>query len=45
MDQERFMIIVKGDDKTEDVCSYEMDPPVVRIIYKGSSKALSVSTQ
>lgn len=33
------MIIVKGDDKTEDVSSYEMDPPVVRIIYKGSSKA------
>lgn len=39
MDQERFMIIVKGDDKTEDVSSYEMDPPIVRIIYKGSSKA------
>lgn len=35
MDQERFMIIVKGDDKTLDVSSYEMDPPVVRIIYKG----------
>ncbi|KZS46464.1 hypothetical protein AWU65_11325 [Paenibacillus glucanolyticus] len=39
MDQERFMIIVKGDDKTQDVCTYEMDPPRVRIIYKGSSKA------
>ncbi|MGY5341099.1 hypothetical protein ACXFAU_01455 [Paenibacillus glucanolyticus] len=39
MDQERFMIIVKGDDKTQDVSSYELDPPIVRIIYKGSSKA------
>ena len=33
------MIIVKGDDKTQDVSSYKIDPPIVRIIYKGSSKA------
>ncbi|MEK3732575.1 AAA domain-containing protein [Paenibacillus sp. FSL M8-0334] len=38
MDQERFMIIVKGEDKTQDVSSYEKDPPIVRIVYKGSSK-------
>ncbi|WP_422659278.1 AAA domain-containing protein [Paenibacillus sp. EC2-1] len=38
MDQEKIMIIVKGDDKTEDVSSYKADPPIVRIVYKGSSK-------
>ncbi|MGM1048897.1 MAG: AAA domain-containing protein [Bacillota bacterium] len=38
MDQERFMIIIKGDDKTKDVSSYEVDPPMVRIVYNGSSK-------
>ncbi|EFU43422.1 hypothetical protein PVOR_03675 [Paenibacillus vortex V453] len=32
------MIIIKGDDKTQDVSSYEMDPPIVRIIYKVYSK-------
>jgi hypothetical protein len=32
IDRERSMIIVKGDDKTQDVTSYEMDPPIVRII-------------
>lgn len=37
MDQERFMIIVKGDDKTQDVSSYKVNPPIVRIVYKGSS--------
>ncbi|MGG4340528.1 AAA domain-containing protein [Paenibacillus lautus] len=30
MDQERFMMIVKGDDKTQDVSSNEKDPPIVR---------------
>ncbi|RAR39401.1 hypothetical protein [Paenibacillus sp. MDMC362] len=25
MDQERFMMIVKGDDKTQDISSYEKD--------------------
>lgn len=35
MDQEKFMMIVKGDDKTQDVSSYEKDPPIVRIVYKG----------
>ncbi|MFC9777381.1 AAA domain-containing protein [Paenibacillus chitinolyticus] len=38
MDEESFMIIIKGDDKTKDVSSYEIDPPVVRIVYNGSSK-------
>ncbi|MGG4049052.1 AAA domain-containing protein [Paenibacillus favisporus] len=32
------MIIVKGDDKTKEVSSYEIDPPTVRIKYKGSFK-------
>ncbi|MBE9914569.1 hypothetical protein G8C92_11055 [Paenibacillus donghaensis] len=38
MNEERFMIIIKGDDKTKDVSSYEIDPPIVRIVYRGSCK-------
>lgn len=38
MNEEKFMIIIKDDDKTKDVSSYEIDPPIVRIVYKGSGK-------
>lgn len=38
MDEERFMIIIKGDDKTKDISSYDLVSPFVYIVYKGSSK-------
>ncbi|WP_106768888.1 AAA domain-containing protein [Paenibacillus faecalis] len=36
MNEEKFMIIIKGQDRTKDVLSYEFDPPVVKIVYKNS---------